>query len=75
MTSTKPLYTPENRKSSFQLEWSIDLFWRSPIVEFPPLKELHEACLKDGVKVLELRIVPDISGGDCLASLAQLRLA
>ena len=29
----------------------------------------------DGVRVLELRIVPDISGGDCLASLAQLRLA
>ena len=29
----------------------------------------------DGVKVLELRIVPDISGGDSLASLAQLRLA
>lgn len=29
----------------------------------------------DGVKVLELRIVPDISGGDCLATLAQLRLA
>jgi hypothetical protein len=28
-----------------------------------------------GVKALELRIVPDISGGDARASLAQLRLA
>jgi hypothetical protein len=29
----------------------------------------------DEMKTLELRIVPDISGGDSLASLAQLRLA
>ena len=29
----------------------------------------------DGVKVLKLLIVPDTSGGDSLASLAQLRLA
>jgi hypothetical protein len=29
----------------------------------------------DGVKAVELRIVPDISGGDSLASLAQFRLA
>jgi len=28
-----------------------------------------------GVRALELRIVPDISGGDARASLAQLRLA
>jgi hypothetical protein len=29
----------------------------------------------DAVTALELRIVPDISGGSALASLAQLRLA
>jgi hypothetical protein len=29
----------------------------------------------EGVKVLELRITPDISGGDCCASLAAFRLA
>jgi hypothetical protein len=28
-----------------------------------------------GVTVIELSIIPDISGGDALASLAQLRLA
>jgi hypothetical protein len=29
----------------------------------------------DGVSVLELKIVPDISGGDAHASLTQMRLA
>ena len=36
--------------------------------------EDHQVDLKDGT-VLELIIIPDISGGDALASLAQLQLA
>jgi hypothetical protein len=36
--------------------------------------EDYDICL-DGVTALELRIVPDISGGSACASLAQLRVA
>ena len=44
----------------------------------PPdtIQEIEDYTIElDGVKALELRIVPDISGGDSLASLTQLRLA
>jgi hypothetical protein len=38
--------------------------------------ELEDYAVElEGVKALELRIVPDISGGESRASLAQLRLA
>jgi hypothetical protein len=44
----------------------------------PPgtVSEAEEYCVDlDGVRALELRIIPDVSGGDARASLKQLRLA
>jgi len=42
----------------------------------PPGTEVEEYDVElDGVKVLELKITPDISGGPAIASLAELRLA
>lgn len=72
------------RTQEFLLRWSLD--GRPPYREilrqqytFSPsgtTREVEDFAVElDGVAALELRIVPDISGGTARASLAQLRLA
>lgn len=72
------------RTQEFVLRWSSDggqsfreivrQQWNfSPEGTTSETEELHVALT--GVTVIELSIIPDISGGDAFASLAQLRLA
>lgn len=72
------------RTHEFVLRWSADgLHSYQKILRqqytFSPqgmTREVEDYVVNlDGVSVLELRIVPDISGGDAQASLNQLRLA
>jgi hypothetical protein len=74
----------QERTQEFVLRWSPDrgqsyrdLVWQQ--YNFSPPGAAHEVedydiCL-DEVTALELKIVPDISGGSARASLAQLRVA
>lgn len=72
------------RTQEFVLRWSSDRgeFYREIVRQqytFSPPATTHEVehyrVELDGVTALELRIVPDISGGGAHASLAQLHLA
>jgi len=48
----EPLYTHENCRPSFQLNWSLALFWRAPAPPDLPLPELQAVLEPDGVRVL-----------------------
>lgn len=72
------------RTQEFVLRWSADrgASWRDVVRQqynfSPPdsIRELEDYNVDlDGLTVLELSIVPDISGGESRASLARLRLA
>jgi len=72
------------RTQEFVLRWSPDggVSWREIVRQqynFSPPDSSHEredyTVDLDGVTMLELSIVPDISGGESRASLARLRLA
>jgi len=71
------------RTQEFVLKWSPDggMSWhdisRQQFNFSPPdtVRELEDYRVElDGVSALELRIVPEISGGDARATLAQLRI-
>jgi hypothetical protein len=71
------------RTQEFVLKWSPDggMSWRDIARQqynfSPPdtVRELEDYRVElDGVSALELRIVPEISGGDARATLAQLRI-
>jgi len=52
----EPLYTPDNTKSAYQLNWGLTLFWRqTPIREQSWLTDLQPATEPDGVRVLKHR--------------------
>ena len=71
------------RRQEFALRWSADGTTSREIVRqqwnFSPSGSTREAenyvVVLAGVSVLELYIVPDTSGGDAHASLAELRIA
>ena len=71
------------RRQEFALRWSADGTSFREIVRqqwnFSPSGSTREAenyaVMLSGVAVLELHIVPDTSGGDAHASLAELRIA
>jgi hypothetical protein len=69
------------RTQEFILRWSKDGLTFKDIVRqqynfSPPSTEVEEYDVNlEGVKALEMKIVPDISGGPAIASLAELRLA
>jgi hypothetical protein len=74
----------QERTHEFVLRWSADCgqsyrqILRQQYTFSPPdtTREEEDYVVNlDGVTVLELRIVPDISGGDARASLTQVRLA
>lgn len=72
------------RTQEYVLRWSSDggqsfreivrQQWNFSPMGSPTETEVHDVDLP-AITVLELRIVPDISGGDAVASLEQLRLA
>ena len=69
------------RTQEFVLRWSEDGVAFHDIVRqqynfSPPTTEVEEYDVNlGGVKALQLKIIPDISGGTACASLAELRLA
>jgi len=71
----------DERTQEFVLRWSADGVLFHDIVRqqynfSPPSTEVEEYDVSlEGVSVIELKIVPDISGGSAIASLAELRLA
>ena len=75
--------TQHERRQEFVLRWSADGETFNDVVRqqwnFSPsgaTMELEDyAVVLTGVKVLELRIVPDVSGGDAPASIAEWRIA
>jgi hypothetical protein len=70
-----------SRTQEFMLRWSADGVAFHDVVRqqynfSPPATEVEEYNVElENVKVLKLRIVPDISGGAATASLSELRLA
>lgn len=73
----------QTRTQEFVLKWSPDggMTWRDIARQqynfSPPdtVRELEDyRVVLDGVSALELRIVPEISGGDARATLAQIRI-
>ena len=57
MSGPEPIYTTNNCKAAYQLNWSLSVFWREP----PPepaewIEGLKGATEPDGVRILEHRI-------------------
>lgn len=57
MSSPAPIYTAENSKAAYQLNWSLALFWRAPIQDANWLTDLKATTEPDGVRILEHRFV------------------
>lgn len=52
-----PLYTAENCRPAYQLNWSVSLFWRAPAPGVAGwLERLQRATESDGVRILEHRL-------------------
>jgi len=52
----EPVYTPDNTKAAYQLNWGLTLFWRqTPVREQSWLADLQAATETDGVRVLKHR--------------------
>lgn len=49
-----PLYTSENTKFAYQLNWSLTLFWKDNAPADSWFADLREATEKDGVRILEM---------------------
>ncbi len=54
---TAPIYTAENCKAAYQINWALSLFWHTPIDDARWLPELQAATEPDGVRVLEHRFI------------------
>lgn len=54
---TAPIYTAENCKAAYQINWALSLFWHTPPDDAAWLPELQAATEPDGVRVLEHRFV------------------
>jgi REP element-mobilizing transposase RayT len=62
MSAPAPIYTSENCRAAYQLNWSLTLFWRQPVVDSDWLSDLTRAMEPDGVRVLEHRFAkPGVS--------------
>jgi REP element-mobilizing transposase RayT len=64
-----PLYTPDNCKFSYQLYWSLTLFWNGPAPSDEWLPLLKSATEADGVRVIQHRR----GRGDCSLFLISTR--
>jgi len=48
-----PIYTAENCKAAYQLDWVYSLFWRKPPGELEWLEELKKLTEQDGIRLLQ----------------------
>jgi REP element-mobilizing transposase RayT len=53
MSTPAPIYTAENCRPAYQLNWSLAVFWNHPTQEASWLEDLKKATEPDGVRVLE----------------------
>ena len=53
MADIDPIYTPDNVRAAFQLNWSASVFWALPAPVEEWIDELKPATEKDGVRILE----------------------
>ena len=57
-----PIYTPENCRAAYQLNWALSLFWHEPPGGCEWLAELSVAAEPDGVRILKHHFVkPNVS--------------
>lgn len=49
---TAPIYTLDNCKSAYQLNWGLSLFWHEPVEDCSWLAELQAATERDNVRIL-----------------------
>jgi REP element-mobilizing transposase RayT len=62
MSDLAPIYTADNCKAAYQLNWALALFWHEPVQEADWLPDLASATEKDGVRILEHRFIkPGVS--------------
>jgi len=62
MATVSPIYTADNCKAAYQLNWALALFWHEPVRQAGWLAELQLTTEPDGVRVLEHRLVkPNVS--------------
>jgi hypothetical protein len=52
LNAQAPIYTSENCRAAFQLNWSLALFWHEPTVDANWLGDLQRAVGPDGVRIL-----------------------
>lgn len=55
MNALEPIYTPENCRFAYQLNWGYSLFWRQPQTDDGWLEELNTATEPDGIRILKHR--------------------
>jgi len=57
MAPIKPVYTADNCREAFQLNWSLSVFWaRTPPCPESWLDQLQDVTERDGVRILEHRL-------------------
>jgi REP element-mobilizing transposase RayT len=60
--SRDPIYTADNCKLAYQLNWSLTIFWRSQALDGDWLESLSQATEPDGIRILNHRLAtPDAS--------------
>jgi REP element-mobilizing transposase RayT len=53
----EPIYTPDNTKPAYQLNWGLTVFWRqTPIPEDHWLAAIQQSIEPDGVRILKHRV-------------------
>ncbi|MDB5344882.1 MAG: hypothetical protein JWP89_3259 [Schlesneria sp.] len=58
----QPIYSSENIKVAYQLDWSLTVFWRNPSWTDDWFKPLQQAVEQDGIRLLKHRFsTPEIS--------------
>jgi REP element-mobilizing transposase RayT len=62
MSTPVAIYTPDNCHPAYQLNWSLAVFWNHPERDSAWFADLQQATEKDGVRLLEHRILePGVS--------------
>jgi len=62
MSAPEPIYTLENCRAAYQLNWALSLFWREPPGNSDLLPDLAAATEPDGVRILKHRFIkPTVS--------------
>jgi hypothetical protein len=57
MKATTPIYTVDNCRAAYQLNWALALFWHELIDETGWAGDLCAAVERDGVRILKHRFI------------------